>query len=330
MAKTKKKPLDSTTRKALKKLDEIMGTAVPVPPFVVKKPAKKKPLGSARGPLYEVGASLVIETNLEPVTVGARKWRVTEKSSSWWYRSVGPSHWIREDRLRVAPLYSVGDRLAMTSSDAPFVVHAVTWGHGAFSEPWWYHSVDRRWASERMLVRLREAVAAKPEERVVPPPVAPLPPKQEPPPKPDSQKEIAEICDAVKAMLLEKNRAYGDSALDPVRIFSKADPVEQIHVRIDDKLSRLARGTAAGEDVINDLLGYFVLLKIAMKRQKDAGFDVKSAVMAAVLSGGMAGLVFQYMKKHAKDGQEIGGDWQPFTVEGSTTVDAPSKEAAGG
>ena len=76
---------------------------------------------------------------------------------------------------------------------------------------------------------------------------------------------IAEECDALKAMLLEKNRAYGSSALSPVRIFAKSDPVEQIRVRIDDKLSRLMRGSAAGEDVVLDLLGYLVLLRIATR-----------------------------------------------------------------
>lgn len=70
----------------------------------------------------------------------------------------------------------------------------------------------------------------------------------------------------IKEMLLEKNAAYGDSALNPVRIFSHADAAEQIRVRLDDKLSRLARGKAAGEDVISDLLGYLFLLKIAERR----------------------------------------------------------------
>jgi hypothetical protein len=74
---------------------------------------------------------------------------------------------------------------------------------------------------------------------------------------------IHDECCRLREMLLEKNRNYGNSALDPVRIFSKADTVEQIRVRIDDKLSRLMRGSAAGEDVVNDLLGYLVLLKIA-------------------------------------------------------------------
>ena len=75
---------------------------------------------------------------------------------------------------------------------------------------------------------------------------------------------IIGTCAAIEELLLEKNRAYGNSALDPVRIFSKADPVEQLRVRIDDKLSRIARGhDYADEDTILDLIGYLVLLKIA-------------------------------------------------------------------
>lgn len=69
-------------------------------------------------------------------------------------------------------------------------------------------------------------------------------------------------------MLLAKNRAYGDSAVHPVRIFSKADSLEQIRVRIDDKLSRLMRGESAGEDVERDLIGYLVMLRVARRSQK--------------------------------------------------------------
>ena len=77
---------------------------------------------------------------------------------------------------------------------------------------------------------------------------------------------IAAECDAIKAMLLEKNAAYGNSALDPVRIFSQANTIEQIRVRIDDKLSRLARGRVFGdEDTILDLIGYLVLLRVAVR-----------------------------------------------------------------
>lgn len=80
-----------------------------------------------------------------------------------------------------------------------------------------------------------------------------------------AQALIVEECDSLKALLLAKNAAYGNSALEPLRVFSKASPVEQILVRIDDKLSRLARGANAGEDVERDLAGYLVLLAVARR-----------------------------------------------------------------
>lgn len=70
----------------------------------------------------------------------------------------------------------------------------------------------------------------------------------------------------VREMLISKNAAYGNSALEPIRCFSRADAVEQIKVRLDDKLSRLMRGAAAGEDVVLDLIGYLLLLRIAEAR----------------------------------------------------------------
>jgi hypothetical protein len=79
---------------------------------------------------------------------------------------------------------------------------------------------------------------------------------------------IAEECDALKTLLLEKNKKYGNSALEPSRIFSRADPVEQIKVRIDDKLSRI-RTTgeqAADEDTALDLCGYLILLRVAKRK----------------------------------------------------------------
>jgi hypothetical protein len=52
-----------------------------------------------------------------------------------------------------------------------------------------------------------------------------------------------------------------------VRVFSRAPVVEQLLVRIDDKLSRLARGSGAEtEDVEGDLLGYLVILRVARLR----------------------------------------------------------------
>jgi hypothetical protein len=80
----------------------------------------------------------------------------------------------------------------------------------------------------------------------------------------DVQAAIAQVCDDVKCVLLEKNRTYGNSALEPLRIFSRADPAEQLNVQIDDKLSRIARGSEfGGDDTELDLIGYLVLRRVA-------------------------------------------------------------------
>ena len=80
---------------------------------------------------------------------------------------------------------------------------------------------------------------------------------------------ILNECLEIAEMLINKNRSYGNSALDPVRIFSKAGPREQLHVRIDDKLNRLMKGTDyPGDNDIDDLIGYLILLKIAKSKSE--------------------------------------------------------------
>lgn len=84
---------------------------------------------------------------------------------------------------------------------------------------------------------------------------------------PSVESLIREECAAIADLLATKNRAYGNSALAPLRIFSRASAAEQLLVRIDDKLSRLARGSDAGEDVALDLLGYLVLLRVQRRME---------------------------------------------------------------
>lgn len=80
---------------------------------------------------------------------------------------------------------------------------------------------------------------------------------------------VKEVCEDIHKMLIEKNKCYGNSALDPIRCFSKLDPIETIKIRIDDKLSRLMRGSEFGsDDSIKDLMGYLVLLRIAQKQKE--------------------------------------------------------------
>lgn len=83
------------------------------------------------------------------------------------------------------------------------------------------------------------------------------------------QKEIRKVCDDIAELLITKNRKYGNSALSPQRIFSKASPLEQINVRIDDKLSRIKNQQEdEDEDVTSDLIGYLVLKKVCLNLQK--------------------------------------------------------------
>lgn len=80
------------------------------------------------------------------------------------------------------------------------------------------------------------------------------------------EESLDKVLKDIRELLLAKNRKYGNSALEPIRVFSRADPVEQIRTRLDDKLSRLRNQQPdEDEDVIQDILGYLILLKIAQK-----------------------------------------------------------------
>ena len=82
---------------------------------------------------------------------------------------------------------------------------------------------------------------------------------------PSGHKIISE-CLEIAEMLIKKNISYGDSALSPIRIFSQADNQEQIKIRIDDKINRSKNGSGfAGDNDIDDMIGYLILLKIAKK-----------------------------------------------------------------
>lgn len=81
-----------------------------------------------------------------------------------------------------------------------------------------------------------------------------------------AEKEIRAACARIEGLLVEKNRKYGDSALQPLRLFSSASTDEQLRVRIDDKLSRLRSiDIAEDEDVLLDLIGYLILLLISQE-----------------------------------------------------------------
>jgi len=73
---------------------------------------------------------------------------------------------------------------------------------------------------------------------------------------------IFEICDNIKEFLLEKNKRYGDSALNPNKIFSSLSAEEGICQRIDDKLKRVENNEDLQKNDVVDLIGYLILLCI--------------------------------------------------------------------
>jgi len=88
---------------------------------------------------------------------------------------------------------------------------------------------------------------------------------------------IEKECNDIRNLLIAKNKKYGNSALNPVRLFSKGSAEEGINVRIDDKLSRISHGfgndttatDATAEDTEQDLIGYLILKRV-LRRLNDA------------------------------------------------------------
>jgi hypothetical protein len=76
--------------------------------------------------------------------------------------------------------------------------------------------------------------------------------------------QVGVVLDEINDLLIAKNQKYGNSALEPLGVFSQLSAKEGLLVRIDDKLKRIKNGSLEkdDEDVINDLIGYLVLLKI--------------------------------------------------------------------
>ncbi len=80
---------------------------------------------------------------------------------------------------------------------------------------------------------------------------------------------IKKIGEEVTELLLKKNADYGDTANNPISIFSKLDSTEALMARIDDKLSRIKNKgiNDKTEDTVTDLIGYLILLKVSLRQK---------------------------------------------------------------
>jgi hypothetical protein len=80
-----------------------------------------------------------------------------------------------------------------------------------------------------------------------------------------TKNQIKQKLKELEDLLLMKNDKYGNSALEPLNVFSEAGAVAGIKMRIDDKLKRIKNAglVDATEDTLQDLAGYLILLMIA-------------------------------------------------------------------
>ena len=78
-------------------------------------------------------------------------------------------------------------------------------------------------------------------------------------------------CKELESLLIDKNNKYGDSALDPLHIFSSCNASTSIKVRLDDKLKRIANAGIVEdtEDTLIDIAGYIILLMIAKDEESN-------------------------------------------------------------
>lgn len=83
---------------------------------------------------------------------------------------------------------------------------------------------------------------------------------------PPTQQKIHELMGAMKDLLLYKNQKYGDSAINPKKIFYKGDSTNSILIRLDDKIGRVMSNTEESPRVndVCDIIGYCTLLLISM------------------------------------------------------------------
>lgn len=77
-----------------------------------------------------------------------------------------------------------------------------------------------------------------------------------------TQQKIDLLFDNFKVFLKEKNIRYGDSALQPLQIFSKEGADSQICNRLDDKLGRIKKSDILKKNDVCDIFGYIALLMI--------------------------------------------------------------------
>jgi len=92
--------------------------------------------------------------------------------------------------------------------------------------------------------------------------------KEQKEPKLNFDWHLDKVAKQITDLLKSKNKAYGNTALNPSNVFSKLDATEAICARLDDKLARIQNKgiNDKTEDTVDDIIGYLLLLKMSMEK----------------------------------------------------------------
>jgi len=78
----------------------------------------------------------------------------------------------------------------------------------------------------------------------------------------DTRKQIENTVDSLKELLIEKNKRYGNSALEPLKGI-KYTPEDGIKIRLTDKLKRVINSDNLRKNDVADIMGYLTLLCVS-------------------------------------------------------------------
>ena len=74
--------------------------------------------------------------------------------------------------------------------------------------------------------------------------------------------DVDSVLTALGKILKYKNGKYGNSALHPIGVFSKAEADKGLYLRADDKVSRIKNSPTLQKNDVADLMGYLTLICI--------------------------------------------------------------------
>jgi hypothetical protein len=76
----------------------------------------------------------------------------------------------------------------------------------------------------------------------------------------ETKDKISEVLNGMTDLLQYKNEKYGDTALEPIGVFSKESAETGLLLRLDDKISRIKNSKELRKNDVSDLMGYLTLL----------------------------------------------------------------------